>query len=192
MVLSDTMLKYYIEEKNELGIDPYKPENVQPASIDLTLGGEFAEINYDEWRDSDYIDPLWFKLHPDKLTLKKLSLRPSPSLVILPGQFVLATTAERVSIPDFLVARVEGKSSLARLGLAVHLTAGYIDPGFTGQITLELFNASPKGILVHKGMKFCQLSVMRVEGMVERPYGSKGLGSTYQGQEGVTGSGGVK
>ena len=96
-----------------------------------------------------------------------------------PGEFLLAATVESITLPPFMAARVEGKSSLGRLGLAVHITAGFIDPGWSGPLTLELFNTAPYSIILYQGMKICQISFHPVVGEVERPYGDPTLGSKY-------------
>ncbi|MFQ5861379.1 MAG: dCTP deaminase, partial [Dehalococcoidia bacterium] len=106
--------------------------------------------------------------------------------IVQPGTFVLGTTQESVTLPDDIVARVDGKSSLGRLGLLVHATAGYVDPGWTGKLTLELSNQSQMPIALYHGMKIAQISFLRLSTAVQRPYGSPGLGSKYQGQTGPT------
>ena len=158
-VLSDRSIREEIEA-GRLVITPYEPANVQPASVDLRLGHEFVvgDGARGEW-DVVYLQP---------------------------GEFCLATTIEVVRLPDDVVGRLDGRSSLGRMGLMVHATAGYIDPGFEGEITLELSNVSDKRIQLEPGMRVGQISFMRMTTPVERPYGSPGLGSKYQGQRGPT------
>lgn len=160
-----------------LGITPFDPNLVQPSSIDLRLDSTLLA-----WTDTvGVVDPavpqdLWRVRHvPDGHTYP-----------LAPGEMLLASTLEHVTLPDDLAARVEGKSSLARLGLAAHITAGFIDPGFTGHITLELVNHAPRPVLLHPGMRIGQLCVIPMAAPVARPYGGAGVGSHYQGQRGPT------
>jgi dCTP deaminase len=115
--------------------------------------------------------------------LAEVNLDPGQSLTLFPRDFCLATTEEYIRVPDDLVARVEGKSSLGRLGLTCHATAGFIDPGFEGRITLELYNMNPNPIVLRPGRAICQLSFMTLTEPAERPYGHPDLGSKYQGQK---------
>lgn len=136
----------------------------QPASLELTLSATFRDLYGHVWTASDPADPQ----------------------MIHPGQMLLGSTIEYVKIPNWLAARAEGKSSLGRRGLAVHITAGFIDPGFEGQITLELVNHGPKSIVLTPGMPICQLALFRLSSRAARPYGHPDLKSHYQGQTGPT------
>jgi dCTP deaminase len=152
-------------------VEPYIIDNVQPASIDLRLGHEF--ILFD---DDDEVDMADVRLPGTK------SSRGS-SLTMKPGEFALGVTKERVNIPIDLVARIEGKSSIGRLGIMVHVTAGFIDPGFCGNITLEIVNLRSVPVTVRPGMEICQLSFHRMETTPQRPYAGR-----YQGADGVQAS----
>ncbi|QBJ94517.1 dCTP deaminase (plasmid) [Streptomyces seoulensis] len=164
-----------------LGVSPYEEGMLQPASLDVRLGGEFRV--FDSHRYS-CIDPS--RSQPD-LTRLVVPAAGEP-FVLHPGEFVLAATLEWVSLPDDLAARLEGKSSLGRLGLVTHSTAGFIDPGFEGHITLELANLARLPIKLWPGMKVGQLAVTQMSGPAEHPYGSAVRGSRYQGQRGPTAS----
>ena len=119
--------------------------------------------------------------------MERVSVEEGKPFILHPGEFVLGTTLERLTLPDDIVARIEGKSSLGRLGLLIHATAGFVDPGWSnGQITLELSNVAPLPIRLWPGMKIAQLSFMRMDAPAERPYGHPELGSKYQGQKGPT------
>lgn len=152
--------------KIEGGLNPDQViDIIQPASYELTLGTSIAV--------PATIDGQWRNFTVDEFELN-------------PGEFMLATTAECVTLNPQIAARLEGKSSLARQGLVVHSTAGFIDPGFSGQITLELSNVGPWPIWLTAGMRIGQLTFEEVHGKVERPYGTESLGSHYQGQTGAT------
>lgn len=162
-------------ESGRLMIAPFDPERVQPASIDLTLD-HFVRIPRS---GTDEIDTA--RVPEDHTILAKI---PEAGLVMEPGEFLLASTVERIELPLDLSARVEGKSSLGRLGLAVHITAGFVDPGFAGQITLEIANLFPRPIRLHRGMPIAQLALSPMSGLPRRPYGK--AGNHYQGQIGPT------
>jgi dCTP deaminase len=175
LVLSDRDIRKEIEA-GRLVIEPFDAAAVQPASVDLKLGGEFRVFrNY----RLPYIDPK--QEMPDLTELEVLE--GEKPFILHPGEFALAVTVERVSIPDDLVGRLDGKSSLGRLGLIVHSTAGYVDPGFDGRLTLELTNIINLPILLYQGMPVSQISFNRLTSPAESPYG-KGAGSKYQGQTG--------
>lgn len=162
MILSDVSLRAELDA-GTLVIDPPPADAaIQPASIDLHLGDQIR----------------WTYLPKPRPIVGRFGLGP--------GMFVLGHTAETVTVPAHLVAQLNGKSSLGRLGLAIHITAGFIDPGFHGQITLELHNCSSQAIWLTPGMPIGQLVLMRLTAPAERPYGSPGLGSHYQGQTGAT------
>lgn len=177
MLLSDGDMRAAIE-RQALRIDPFREDRLQPASYDVTLSGDFLAID-----TQTVVDPL----DRATLTTNKKFVPTGSWLDILPGRFYLATTVEVVGLDASLAARVEGKSTLGRCGLAIHTTAGWIDPGFTGQVTLELSNVGPAPIRLRPGMAIGQLCVFALRTPSDRPYGSPGLGSHYQGQVGTTG-----
>ena len=180
MVLSDRDIQAAVNA-GHLIIEPFGEDALQPASVDIRLGAEFRVFR--NHRES-YID-----VREPVANLTELeTVEPDQAFVLHPGEFVLGTTLERVSLPDDLVARVEGKSSLGRLGLLVHATAGYVDPGWDGHLTMELSNVANLPIRLYSGMKIGQLSFLRLTSPAERPYGSPGLRSKYQGQTGPTAS----
>lgn len=171
-MLSDYVIRSRIEE-GWLIVDPFDPSHVQPASIDLTLGRNFIKYTAsDEPIDPEKPEPL------DRFS--------TDSLVLYPEDFVLGTTAERIGVPASVAARVEGKSTLGRLGLIVHSTAGFVDPGFEGNITLEMTNINVRPIILRAGMRICQIAYYPMVGPVDKPYGHKSLGSHYHGQSTVT------
>jgi len=177
MVLSDIDI---IEQVASYGleINPYNEDNVEPASVDLRLGEEFHRADPSRSQPIDLSDPTGNEI--DWVTQRD-------NIEICPNDFVLATTLEKVSIPDYLVAQVEGRSSTGRVGVSVHQTAGYIDPGFEGQITLELTNHGPVPVTVQKGLRICQIVFTKLSSPSIEPYGHEG--SQYQGQSGATKSG---
>jgi dCTP deaminase len=176
--VSDGTLRRLVEE-GRLVVDPWDPEMVQPASIDLRLGDSFRVFSNHE------ITAIDLRELPPNLT-KEVVIEGDNPFVIHPGEFCLGRTLERVELPDDLVARVEGKSSLGRLGLIVHATAGFVDPGWNGTLTLELNNLTRVPIKLYAGLPIAQLSVMALDRAAERPYGSPELGSHYQGQVAAT------
>lgn len=176
MILSDRDLAAEIES-GALVVDPAGA--VQPASIDLSLGGQFRKLYHDLGRP---IDPT----QPGREPTRLIEPEPGQPLLLRPGEFLLGTTVERVQIPAHLAARLEGRSTLGRLGLLVHSTAGFIDPGFQGHITLELVNVAGRSIRLWPGMPCGQLCLLRMTSPAQRPYGSAGLGSRYQDQAGPT------
>lgn len=173
-VLSDKSIREEIES-GRLIIDPWEERFLQPASVDLRLGREFRVFrNY----RLAYID---VKQEMETLT-ELVSIDDEKPFILHPDEFVLAVTRERVEVPDDLVGRLDGKSSLGRLGLIVHSTAGFVDPGFKGRLTLELRNISNLPITLYYDMPVSQISFVRLTTPAEKPYGSDG--SKYQGQEG--------
>lgn len=185
MLLADSEIRRRLEA-GSLRIEP-APEDadIQPASIDLRLGGSFFRFN----PDAEPIDP---NLPFDRTWGETVTLTDDAAhVVIYPQQFLLGTTLECVTIPSDLVARVEGRSSLGRIGLIVHATAGFVDSGFQGQITLELYNLGPRPIILRSGLRVCQLAFTQLSGASDRPYGHHELRSKYQGQAGVVLSLGV-
>jgi dCTP deaminase len=166
MILSDADICYELDG-GQLHIDPLLPRSLQPASYEVHL--QDAATRSNEWLVADGIEE-----------------RPPVSWYLEPNEFALGCTIEKVTVPRHLCAQVNGKSSLGRLGLLVHATAGYIDPGFTGQITLELKNISNHTIVLTEGMAIAQLVFHQLRQPAERPYGSPELGSHYQDQGGIT------
>jgi len=181
VILSDGTIRRLLGE-GKLIIQPLDEAQVQPASVDIRLGGTFLAFRR---HTSESIDP---RERNDAL-MEPVTVPDGQPFILHPGEFVLGTTLERLTLPDDIVARVEGKSSLGRLGLLIHATAGFVDAGWTdGQITLELSNVAPLPIKLWAGMKIGQLSFMRMDAPAERPYGHPALGSKYQGQSGPVAS----
>ncbi|GAA2870034.1 dCTP deaminase [Pseudonocardia halophobica] len=178
MLLSDRDLRKELES-GRLGLDPWDEAMLQPSSIDVRLDRFFRVFQNSRYT---HIDP---SIQQDELTTP-VETADGDTFVLHPGEFVLGSTFEQVSLPDDLAGRLEGKSSLGRLGLLTHSTAGFIDPGFTGHITLELSNVANLPITLWPGMKIGQLCLFRLSSPAERPYGSEGVGSRYQGQRGPT------
>jgi dCTP deaminase len=162
-------------------IHPYDEADLQPSSVDLHLDRQFRVFRNNRYAFIDVRSP-----QPDLTEL--LSVTDEEPFVLHPGEFVLGQTLEWVELPDDLVARLEGKSSLGRLGLLIHSTAGYVDPGWKGNLTLELSNVANLPIALYFGMKIGQISFFAMSSPVDRPYGSAGLGSHYQGQSEPTAS----
>jgi dCTP deaminase len=188
-VLSDRSIAKALED-DRLVIDP-RPEDhrIQPASVDLLLGQTF--VRYPTYHFDHIEDPY----HRPVIDLQAIGMMTETgmfgigdSVRLEPREFILGTTLERVTLPNNLVARIEGKSSLGRLGLLTHCTAGFIDPGFDGTITLELYNLNPSPIILRPGLPICQLAIMNMDAPVERPYGHEELSSKYQGQTTTTAS----
>ena len=179
-VLSDRTIKQQLAS-GRLGIDPLDREAIQPASVDLRLDRSFRVFRSTARPFVDVREPV------EDLT-ELVEIRDGEPFVIQPASFCLGSTIETVTLPDDIVARVDGKSSLGRLGLLVHATAGYVDPGWTGRLTLELSNQSQMPIALYYGMRIAQVSFLQLTTPVDRPYGSPELGSKYQGQTGPTAS----
>jgi dCTP deaminase len=178
VLLSDRDLRKELES-GRFGLDPFDVAMLQPSSIDVRLDRFFRVFNNTKYT---HIDP---SRQQDELTSLVEAAGDEP-FVLHPGEFVLGSTFETVSLPDDLAGRLEGKSSLGRLGLLTHSTAGFIDPGFDGHITLELSNVANLPITLWPGMKIGQLCLFRLSSAAENPYGSKAAGSRYQGQRGPT------
>lgn len=178
MVLSDIDIKKQLAE-GRIVIDPFTEDCLQPSSVDLHLHGDFRVFHNARYPFIDVRQP-----QPDLTEL--ISVDDDRPFILHPGEFVLGSTIELVKLPDDIVARLEGKSSLGRLGLLIHSTAGYVDPGWNGQLTLELSNVANLPITLYKGMKIGQISFLKMSSPVENPYGSKEIGSKYQGQVGPT------
>ncbi|ASR38696.1 deoxycytidine triphosphate deaminase [Prauserella marina] len=178
MLLSDRDLRKELDAQR-LRVDPFAPEMLQPSSIDVRLDRFFRVFDNTRYT---HIDP---QLQQDELT-SLVEKEGEDPFVLHPGEFVLGSTYEIFTLPDDLAGRLEGKSSLGRLGLLTHSTAGFIDPGFTGHITLELSNVANLPITLWPGMKIGQLCLFRLTSPAEFPYGSSEAGSRYQGQRGPT------
>jgi dCTP deaminase len=174
MVLSDRTIKAEIAA-GRLVFEPYDESLVQPSSVDVRVDRTFRVFHNSRHPYIDVRKPM------DGLT-ELVTVSDGEPFVLHPGEFVLGQTLERVRIPDDLVARLEGKSSLGRLGLVIHSTAGFVDPGFEGNLTLELSNLANLPITIYEGMPIGQISFMRMDEAVERPYGKAEAGSKYQGQ----------
>ena len=180
MILSDRTILEAIAA-GRIVIDPFDREKVQPSSVDLTLDHRFLVFRN---HTRALID---VKEEMDDLT-ELVEIDADGVFLLHPGEFVLGSTAERIGIPDDLVGRLEGKSSLARLGLVIHSTAGFVDAGFDGYLTLELSNVASLPITLYPGMKIGQISFLQMTTPAEHPYGSGALGSKYKGQVGPTAS----
>jgi dCTP deaminase len=179
-VLSDRDIRAAIES-GDVGIRPYDPRDLQPSSVDLHLDRRFRVFRNNRYAFIDVRAP-----QPDLTEL--LSVEDDEPFILHPGEFVLGQTLEWVELADDLVARLEGRSSLGRLGLLIHSTAGYVDPGWKGNLTLELSNVANLPIALYYGMSIGQISFFRMSSAAERPYGSPELGSKYQGQAEPTAS----
>jgi len=177
-VLSDGTITRLVEE-GRIKIDPWDPALVQPASVDLRLGDTFRVFHNHRVTSIDLRQP------PENLT-EEVRISEGESFVIHPGEFCLGRTLEWVELPPDIVARIEGKSSLGRLGLIVHATAGFCDPGWNGTLTLELHNLTRVPIKLYPGLLIAQLSFMSLDAPAVHPYGSAALGSHYQGQREAT------
>ena len=176
MILSDGTIRALLTD-GRIRIDPLGDDQIQPASVDLRLGRQFRIIvNH----SAESIDPY---SSPSDLT-SLIEVPADEPFILHPGEFVLGTTVECLGLPDDIVARVDGKSSLGRWGVLIHATAGFIDAGFTGEVTLELSNVATLPVKLWPGMKIGQVSFMPLDAPAQRPYGSPGLNSKYQGQRG--------
>ena len=178
VLLSDRDIRAEIQA-GRLGLDPFDASLIQPSSVDVRLDNLFRVFNNTRYT---HIDPA--QRQDDLTTL--VEPKEGEPFVLHPGEFVLGATLERCSLPDDLAGRLEGKSSLGRLGLLTHSTAGFIDPGFSGHITLELSNVANLPITLWPGMKIGQLCLLRLTSPAQHPYGSSQVGSKYQGQRGPT------
>jgi dCTP deaminase len=178
VVLSDRTIARLIDE-GRIVIDPYDDALLQPSSVDVRVDRFFRVFHNARYPYIDVKEP------QEELT-ELVQVGDEQPFILHPGEFVLGSTLERVVLPDDLVARLEGKSSLGRLGLLIHSTAGFIDPGFDGHVTLELSNVANLPITIYHGMKIGQISFVQLSEPAEKPYGSGDLGSKYQGQTGPT------
>jgi dCTP deaminase len=180
VILSDRSLREAIEA-GRLIVDPLDDTAIQPSSIDLRLDNRFRVFHNARYPYIDVKQPM------DGLT-ELVEVKPECPFILHPGEFVLGSTLEVVGIPPDLAARLEGKSSLGRLGLLTHSTAGFLDPGFHGHVTLELSNVANLPITLYPGMRIGQIAVFQLTTPVDRPYGSGAVRSKYQGQRGPTAS----
>ncbi|WP_449062396.1 dCTP deaminase [Planomonospora algeriensis] len=178
MLLSDRDILAEIDS-GRVGLDPFQPEMIQPSSVDVRLDRYFRVFENHRY---PHIDPATEQ--PD-LT-RMVEPEGDEPFILHPGEFVLASTYEVITLPDDIASRLEGKSSLGRLGLLTHSTAGFIDPGFSGHVTLELSNVATLPIKLWPGMKIGQLCMFRLSSPAMHPYGSEKYGSRYQGQRGPT------
>ncbi len=174
-VLSDRDIRAALEA-GTIRIEPYDPDDLQPSSVDLHLDRSFRVFRNNRYAYIDVRAP-----QPDLTEL--LQVADDEPFILHPGEFVLGQTLERVKLPNDVVGRLEGKSSLGRLGLLIHSTAGFVDAGFEGNLTLELSNVANLPITIYHGMPIGQISFMRMDAEVEHPYGSRETGSKYQGQD---------
>ena len=174
MVLSDGTIRAEIEA-GRISFDPFDESLIQPSSVDVRVDRRFRVFHNARYPYIDVRRPM------EELT-ELVEVSGEEPFILHPGEFVLGQTLERVRLPDDLVARLEGKSSLGRLGLLIHSTAGFVDAGFEGNLTLELSNVANLPITIYYGMPIGQISFMRMDSPVERPYGSDRTGSKYQGQ----------
>lgn len=178
MILSDHSIKEQIAA-GRIVIDPLDPKDIQPASIDIHLGNEVLVFRN---HTRGFID---VRIPSDDLT-ESISMHESVPFMLHPGEFVLAGSKEFIGVPEDILGRLDGKSSLGRIGLLIHSTAGFIDPGWRGRLTLELSNVSKLPITLYSGMAIGQISFMKLTTPAENPYGSAALRSKYQNQAGPT------
>jgi dCTP deaminase len=177
-ILSDRDIKKYLE-KGEIEIDPLIniEKQIQPSSVDLRIGSEFKGFRIIKKPFIDPKDPEDLDLYMDSIHIEE-----GESFIIHPNEFTLATTYETVKLPDNLVARVEGRSSMGRLGITMHVTAGYIDPGFKGKITLEISNIGKMPVALYPGQRACQIVFETMTSNAAKPYGHPERDSKYMGQ----------
>ena len=180
MIFSDRTIKEAIAA-GRIEIDPYREDYVQPSSVDLRVDRFFRVFENHRY---PHIDP---RAHQPELTTE-VEVERDGTFILHPGEFVLGATFERVRLDIDIVARLEGKSSLGRLGLLIHSTAGFVDPGFDGYLTLELANVANLPIAIYPEMKIGQISFYQMSTAADHPYGSGEAGSKYQGQRGPTAS----
>jgi dCTP deaminase len=180
VLLSDRDIRAQIESKR-VGVEPFADSMIQPSSVDVRLDKFFRVFENHKY---EVIDP---SLEQPELT-REIIAEDGEAFILHPGEFVLASTYEVITLPDDIAGRLEGKSSLGRLGLLTHSTAGFIDPGFSGHITLELSNVANLPVKLYPGMKIGQLCLIKLSSPAEHPYGSAQYLNRYQGQRGPTAS----
>ncbi len=178
MILSDVSIRKALADRT-IVIDPLDESAIQPSSVDLRVDRYFRVFRNDT---TPYIDPK----QPQENLTELVEVQDDNAFILHPGEFVLGSTLERVALPTDMVARLEGKSSLGRLGLLIHSTAGFVDAGWDGYLTLELSNVANLPIAIYPGMKIGQISFLQMTTAAETPYGSGATGSKYQGQRGPT------
>ena len=178
MILSDASIRKELAD-GRIVIEPLDQSDIQPSSVDLRVDRYFRVFRNDT---TPYIDPK----QPQEDLTELVEVADGKAFILHPGEFVLGSTLERVVLPDDLVARLEGKSSLGRLGLLIHSTAGFVDAGWNGHLTLELSNVANLPIAIYPGMKIGQISFIQMTSPADHPYGSEQTGSKYQGQRGPT------
>jgi len=178
MLLSDRDIAAEIKG-GRVVVEPFDAKMIQPSSVDVRLDRFFRVFENHRY---EVIDP---SVEQPELT-REVAVAPNEYFILHPGEFVLASTYEVITLPDDIAGRLEGKSSLGRLGLLTHSTAGFIDPGFSGHITLELSNVANLPVKLYPGMKIGQLCLIKLSSSAEHPYGSAIYGSRYQGQRGPT------
>lgn len=177
-ILSDKDIKEYLDKKKII-IDPLSDEKqIQPSSVDLRIGNEFKVFKVIR---KPYIDPL--DEEDVASYMESSTVKDGESFIIHPNEFALATTEEYIKVPENLVARVEGRSSMGRLGVTMHVTAGYIDPGFEGKITLEISNIGAMPVALYPGQRVCQVVFETMTSPSEKPYGHPERNSKYMGQK---------
>ena len=180
MLLSDRDIKAEIAA-GRVKVEPFDGQMIQPSSVDVRLDRFFRVFENHKY---SVIDP---SIEQSELT-REVAVENGEEFILHPGEFVLSSTYEVITLPDDIAGRLEGKSSLGRLGLLTHSTAGFIDPGFSGHITLELSNVANLPVKLFPGMKIGQLCLIKLSSPAENPYGSALYGSRYQGQRGPTAS----
>jgi dCTP deaminase len=180
VLLSDRDIRAEITA-GRVAVEPFAESMVQPSSVDVRLDRFFRVFENHKY---SVIDP---SIEQSELT-REVIVEPNEHFILHPGEFVLASTYEIITLPDDIAGRLEGKSSLGRLGLLTHSTAGFIDPGFSGHITLELSNVANLPVKLYPGMKIGQLCLIKLSSPAEHPYGSAVYASRYQGQRGPTAS----
>ena len=180
MILSDRSIREELAA-GRIGITPFEEKQIQPSSVDLRLGHRFRRFQRTNLPFIDIKKPV-------SDLMEVLEVEAGQPVIVRPREFLLGTTVETVTIPADIVAQLEGRSSLGRLGIVIHSTAGYIDPGFSGQITLEISNLLEEPVALYAGIRVAQVFFSRMTTPADRPYGSGGLTSKYQGQEDTTAS----
>lgn len=180
MLISDRNIRQEIAD-GRIVLDPFDDLMIQPASVDVRIDRFFRLFDNHKY---PYIDPS----QPQEDLTRLVEVAPDEPFILHPGEFVLGSTYEKVTLPSDVAARLEGKSSLGRLGLMTHSTAGFIDPGFSGHVTLELSNMATLPVMLWPGSKVGQLCFFRLTSETEHPYGSGAYGNRYQGQRGPTAS----
>lgn len=178
MILSDKTIREELKA-GRIVIEPFDDANVQPASVDMHVDRYFRVFRNDT---TPFIDPK----EPQEDLTELVEVGDGRAFILHPSEFVLGSTLERVALPDDIAARLDGKSSLGRLGLLIHSTAGWADPGWDGHLTLEFSNVANLPIAIYPGMKIGQISFLRMTSRADQPYGSDATGSKYQGQRGPT------